>query len=112
MSIFILKIVGFTIFVLASIIGVCILWPAKSLYNEQSRQQTAPESGLTESTSRKPPELEDSIIQARKSREMAALLRTIYRNTSPVRLRSMWSVIRTSKNSLNGSLSCTPTIIG
>lgn len=90
-----LKINGLTIFVLASIIGVYILWPAKSqdvgqirqqdastsaiqpnIYNPQPKRQLEPEDFQQSATSR----LQDRNPREQELRDRAAMLSSLYRN--------------------------------
>jgi len=95
MSMCILKITGLSIFVLAVIIGVYVLWPAKSpdvrqipqqdaststiqpnIEKPQPKQQLTPEDFQPAATSR----LQDQNPREQELRQRAALLSSIYRN--------------------------------
>jgi hypothetical protein len=94
-----LKITGLTIFVLAAIIGVYILWPAKSpdvgqipqqdvaistiqpnTENPQPKRQLKAEDFQPTATSR----LQDQNPREREFRERAAMLSSLYRNPDSV----------------------------
>ena len=93
------KIVGLAIFVLAAIIGVYILWPAKSqdvgqitqqdastsavqpsIENPQPKRQLTPEDFQTSAHSRP----QDRNPREQELRERAAMLRSLYRNPDSV----------------------------
>jgi len=90
-----LKITGLTFFVLAAIIGVYILWPAKSPDLEQIQQQDASTSAIKPSTDNQQPKrqltpedfqtaattrLQDENPREQELRKRAALLSSLYRN--------------------------------
>ena len=99
MSIYILKITGLAIFVLAAIIGVYILWPAKSPRVEQIPQQDASTSSVQPNTENPQPKRQlepqdfqqtatsrpqDQNPRQQELRERAALLSSLYRNPDSV----------------------------
>ncbi|MBW8039615.1 MAG: hypothetical protein FVQ85_06405 [Planctomycetes bacterium] len=95
MNIYILKITGLAIFVLAAIIGVYILWPAESPDVEQIKQQDASTSAIQPKTENPQPKrqltpqdfqlvatsrLQDQNPRQQELRDKAAMLSSIYRN--------------------------------
>ena len=95
MNIYILKIAGLAIFVLASIIGVYILWPVKSLDVGQVQQQDVSTSTIQPSIENPQPKrqltpqdfqpaatskLQDRNPRQQEHRDRAAMLSSIYRN--------------------------------
>ena len=95
MSIHLLKITGLVFFVLAAVIGVYILWPAKSPDVEQILQQDAAISTIQPNTENPQPKrqltpedfqqsatsrLQDQNPREQELRDRAAMLSSIYRN--------------------------------
>jgi hypothetical protein len=94
-----LKITGLAIFVLAAVIGVYILWPAKSQDVGQLPQQDAITSAVQPKTENPQPKrqlepqdfqqsaasrLQDQNPREQELRERAALLSSLYRNPDSV----------------------------
>jgi hypothetical protein len=94
-----LKITGLVFFVLAAIIGIYILWPAKSPDVEQTPQQDASTSAVQPNTENPQPKrqlepqdfqptaasrLQDQNPRQQQLRERAALLSSLYRNPDSV----------------------------
>jgi len=94
-NIYRLKITGLTIFVLAAVIGVYVLWPAKSpdvrqipqqdtstsaiqpsIEKQQPKRQLTPDDFQTSATTR----LQDRNPREQELRDRAALLSSLYRN--------------------------------